>query len=136
MDDIKDITTIAGKFKNIVELQKYCNEQYELVNTLIQENEDLKLKLKHLEALLGDAVPIIDVIPLSNEEIICIKQLEKLKMKAQNSELTLEEVKKFDLLNKNLKLIRGENTSLQGKGKNPAKNISTSKLIELAKNNK
>lgn len=67
---------------------------------LKQENEMLKKRLKG-NSLLSN---------LSQEETICIEQIDILKRRSSEKELTLEEIKRLDLLVKNLKLIREEST--------------------------
>lgn len=75
----------------------------EQVSKLEDENNTLKLRIKELEERLSKKSGII-----SPEELICIEQINHIKSK--NRELTLDEVKRLDLLVKNLRLIRDEST--------------------------
>ena len=78
--------------------------QQNFISKLLKENEFLKEKLKSLETIsrtFGAPAP---------EEIICIEQIAKLKERSNGRELSLEEVKRLDLLIKNLRLIKGEST--------------------------
>lgn len=89
------------------------------------ENENSKLRLLNKE-LGGDA----DVSSISDEEIICIEQITKLKELSDIGELSNDDIKKFDLLVKNLKLIRGE---LKRGKKSGLKKMSNADLIKELK---
>lgn len=129
------IITMAGEFREIAELRDYCNQQYSTLTKVLEENQKLKEEIQHLKLLLSGAVPVISNLEptkLDDEELICIMQIQRLKDLAQKRELTLDEVKKLDLLHKNLKLARGENTVVVGKNKKDIKDVSEAKLIEIA----
>ncbi len=88
----------SDSFKDFAELKDYCNRQEELIILLKTEIEQLKR--------LSSPTIIEPAQKVSDEEIICVTQIEKLKDIADKRSLTLEEVKMLDLLNKNLILIR------------------------------
>lgn len=71
-------------------------------------------EIKHLQTLLTSTAPNITIFPQigSDEEIIALKQLESLKLSAMVRDLTLEEIKKFDLLVKNKRLSQGNPTTI------------------------
>lgn len=89
--------------------EEYANAQYTLIQKLKKENNILVEKVAHLEGMLQSRV-IPQALPLSDEEIICIEQLNILKSLSTKRELSLDEVKRLDLLIKNLRLIREQST--------------------------
>ncbi len=89
--------------------------------SLVQENQQLRLELKearqeleHVRMLLNKLDIANIVRPLSDEEEIASIQLQKLKTQSRERQLTLEELKMFDLLVKNLRLAQGEVTEIKG----------------------
>ena len=62
------------------------------------ENNSLKLQLQ------------LKLTPyISSEEMICIEQISMLKEASANRQLSLDEIKRLDLLIKNVRIVRGEN---------------------------
>ena len=62
------------------------------------ENKSLKLQLQ------------LKLTPyISSEEMICIEQISLLKEASANRQLSLDEIKRLDLLIKNVRIVRGEN---------------------------
>lgn len=113
---------------HVSELEDRClalARKVEELNKIVEQKDSV---IKHLEDMLNSNVFKIEV---TDEEIIAEQQLFRLKDKAQNGELTLEEVKKFDLLVKNKRLAKGDATVIPDY-KNLPKNISTEKLKQLA----
>ena len=126
----KTIKTIAGDFKNYVELKSFCEDLYKAHEKLLEENKLLRSQLGEVESqssFLTDSL-------ITNEERICLVQIEKLREDSEKRKLSLEEIKMLDLLNKNLRLIRGESTSNLSRGKDVTntKSLSTLKLMEIA----
>lgn len=80
---------------DVVELKADFNAQ--LIVDLKKENERLKQQIVELSIAKQ----------ISEEELICIRQISILHDRSQQRELSLEEIKKLDLLVKNLKLITG-----------------------------
>lgn len=71
---------------------------------------------------------------VSVEREIADIQLERLRMVSRDRLLTLEEVKIYDLLTKNLLLSKGKATDIVGSAKRlPLTQESSDKLIEIAK---
>ena len=65
---------------------------------LESENNSLKLQLQ------------LKLTPyISSEEMICIEQISLLKEASANRQLSLDEIKRLDLLIKNVRIVRGEN---------------------------
>lgn len=90
------------------------------------KNEVLKYKIL-LKEIDSDANPDI----ISDEEFICIDQISKLKKITTDRDLTTDEVKKLDLLHKNLKLARGQSTRVGAKS--IADKLSAKDLEKIAK---
>lgn len=128
----KSIITLAGEFKEAAELKEYCNKQYEFIENLTNEVARLKDENTHLKSLLTGSIPVINthVIKLPDEEMICLEQIKKLKDVASIRELSLDEVKKLDLLHKNLKMSREGSQDLPKTFKK--KEYSNAQLIEIA----
>lgn len=80
------------------------------LNALNKKDEEIK----HLQELLTGVTPNITTFPqnVTDEEIIALRQLESLKITAMTRDLTLEEIKKFDLLVKNKRLSQGSPTTI------------------------
>lgn len=107
MDDIKGMKKSFELAIKNQELVQGNEAQYKLIVSLKRENEELKEKIKHLEQLL-----LKGPHQISSEELICMEQIETLKANSAKRELTLEEIKKLDLLVKNLRLIREQSTQV------------------------
>lgn len=69
------------------------------------EGENIKLRILLKEAT-GEDAPVESI---SDEEVICVQEIAKLRGVSNDRALNLEEVKQLDLLHKNLKIARGEN---------------------------
>lgn len=82
----------------------------DMVEQLRVENERLMARIERLERLPVPA-PVVRV-EITPEEIICVEQIDILKSKSANRELSLDECKRLDLLVKNLRLIRNESTEV------------------------
>lgn len=79
------------------------------------EVERLKKKVAELEIELAKAHSILrdndleeETAKVSDEEVICVSEIHKLRVASDNGILTLEDVKVLDLLVKNLLAIRGK----------------------------
>lgn len=68
---------------------------------------------------------------ISDEEQVCVTQINILKEKSDERELNLDEVKRLDLLVKNLKLIR-ENSAIEAKSV-PVNDAEEADLVRLAR---
>lgn len=102
-------------------IEEVLTRQNSYVDQITTENENLRLHIKNIEAELAHAKLLIDrldianiIKPLSDEEEIASIQLQKIKLLSRERALSLEEIKMYDLLVKNLKLAKGEVTDIQG----------------------
>lgn len=113
--------------ENNVALQQMINE---LNHQLKQKTEEIQHLMNMLNAsvpTIGEATPIIP----TDEEVIAEFQLKALKAAAMVRDLTLDEVKRYDLLVKNKRLAQGAATTIDGQAKKPLVADRTT-LIQIA----
>ncbi len=128
-----NILKMAKSFKDIAELQAYCDSQYKTIVDLSKKINRLEEEKRHLEADLSksgtkpSSVGLIIEPSLSNEELICLTQLQLLREISDRAALTLEESRKFDIFTKALKEIR---TSSKDSGEK-FKNLDDEALLAL-----
>ena len=138
ISNIVDIKEVAEQYRD--SSHKILVERYERDNLiLIEQLRDLKhalvdrdSRIFHLEELLKQNTPSYLPnlsSPVSDEEIIALKQLERLKEASQIRNLSLEEIKMYDLLVKNKRLAQGDSTGIIDTVKLPKEKT---KLIEIA----
>lgn len=94
---------------------------------LLEENKRLQEEINTLTSSKQSKLKI----EYSDEEIIAHMQLERLRMKAMEQELTLEEIKKYDLLVKNKRLSEDKST-INADYKKLPENIDDDSLIQIA----
>lgn len=115
MSNVITIDTLAGQFESYSELQKYCDNQYKTLQIIQKENTALKKEIEHLKDLLSSTTTLmsssVESFQPTNEELICEIQLTKLKDKAFQRELTLEETKRLEILVKSLHAIKEKSPS-------------------------
>lgn len=102
------------------------------IKSLKNELKKLKNELMKYKILLRDLDDEANPDDISDVEVICVTELDKLKKTTKERELTSDEIKNLDVLHKNLKLARGESTRLGGNGK--VKKLSDAELEAQAKN--
>lgn len=133
--------------KGITELQKEFLEQSKVkslednitnlnatIDKLLKQLESKDNEIFELQQRINENHPAITNLaaPLADEELISSAQLERLKNAALNRELSLEEVKKFDLLVKNKRLAQGEATTIDANYRSLPANIQKTELIRIA----
>jgi hypothetical protein len=133
-----NIVDLANKFKEKTknELSQYAEQQYKTIVLANQKIQELQAEVEHLKQLLTSTVSIvqdsgIEKIIKSPELSIIETQIEILQNRALQKELTLEEVKVFDLLIKNKRLLSEEATTIHGE-KKIKKNYSEAELVQIA----
>lgn len=115
MSNLVAIEELKEEFKQkskAKELKEFAQAQQSLIDKLFQENKLLKDKMFQMEGIILNPTP---------EEIICIEQIEILKKTSKLREFTLDEVKRLDLLIKNLRLVKEQSTE----------NVATPKYREV-----
>lgn len=94
------------------------------INELKLENSRLKQIIVDNE--LEDELNEIEL--KSDEELICINEISKLKELSDNGSFTQEDAKTLDILYKNLRLIRGQSPK---KPNSTKKKVSTAELFKI-----
>ena len=109
MPDTKDISQLENEF---TEMKSYSDAQFvtivdlqKKISALQEENKSLKIMLEGNLPPLGFNTPDL-TLGISKEQLICEVQIEFLKNIAIVRELSLEEVKKFTMLEEVLDKIR------------------------------
>lgn len=111
MHDIVTIEELRKQFNEKTkakDLKEFAHSQQLLIEELMLKNKRLEEKVAAAESLLLSLQrPSGLVEPLAPEEMVCIEQIDVLRGKSAQRELSLDEVKKLDILVKNLRVIRG-----------------------------
>lgn len=128
--DIVDTSTLAILRKEIDRLKTLVESQQEYIGQLL---ETLDIKEKEIIAIQAGTTP--DKIIISDEEQIASGQLRLLKQKAEAGELTLDDIKRFDILVKNKRIAQGGNPTLDAKH-NVLDAIPTVDLLKIAEGKK
>lgn len=117
MDDIKSLAKKAT--------QEFISAQDAVIFQLKKENDLLKEKVTHLEGLL------VKTTPVTPEELICVEQIDIIKQKSAGRELSLDEIKRLDLLIKNLRLVKEQSTqTIEHKD---YRNVKETDLVAIAR---
>lgn len=101
------------------------------IAALRNEIEKLKNEVTKYRILLNEIDEEANPDLVTDAESICVMEIRKLKVSSDKRELSTDEVKKLDLLHKNLKLARGENVRVGSRSK--AGKMSASDLAKIAK---
>jgi hypothetical protein len=120
MDDIKSLSKRSKK-----EIEEDLSSKNNEIYILKQDNIILKQKIEQLESFLASQNVI------TNEELICIEQIGVLKSKSTSRELSLDEVKRLDILIKNLRLIKNQSTDATDE--KDYRNVKEADLVAIAR---
>jgi hypothetical protein len=130
-----NLKNLLNSFKTPDELRAYIEAQQQSlidvskkVKKLEKEKEELEKKLKKLEStskITGNEQ--LDIEGISNSELICLTEIEKLKRLTEDRELSYQETQKFDILQKVLNQI---NSNKKNKDSSLAK-VSDDELLRL-----
>lgn len=105
-------------------------------NSLMKKLEEKDAEISHLkQLLLSGSTPIIGsegLVQASVELQMIESQLRKLQEDTMLRSMTLDDVKRLDLLIKNKNLLEAKPTSIEGKSKTPAKEKSKTELLQTA----
>ena len=115
-----------GENNNILDAEK----DFEIIS-LRNEIEKLTNEVVKYKILLNEIDSEANPDIISDEEAICVEQIRKLKESSGKRQLSTDEVKKLDILHKNLKLARGQGTRVGAK--NQAGKMTASQLAAIAK---
>lgn len=132
MSEVADVAR-EGMFKTeILRLEAHNVGLSQTIDNLLKSLENKDSEINHLKQMLMGSVPLIDGgIVLASDEIVIIDiQIRKLKEATQNREMTLDEVKKLDLLIKNKKLLMADQKP-QKKDELP-RDVTPTQLLAIA----
>ncbi len=93
------------------DVKEFVEKQQDLLEKFMRENSELKKQLDHANEIIKSMGSPLLISNENDEELICIEQIRILKDRSRSKELDINDVKKLDLLIKNLKLIRSEPTA-------------------------
>lgn len=138
MDDkkssISNFDEMVKQFKDMNELQAYCNAQYKTITELNRQITVLKAEKSSAEKILA-TIPTMGAniiefpkFSISPEEEICLQQLHLINQTSKNSVLTLEDARKTEIYSKILLNLKAQPKDIDG----AAKNLSTDELLKLA----
>jgi hypothetical protein len=132
------IDNLLTEFKDVSEWKEFAEAQNKSLVSLTKENEELKEKVKHLESLLNQTVPVLQPerrpihinnlqVTAEDAEMICALELASLKKAAMAAPLTLDESRRFQIYTNALKDLRAAPKSIDI----PAKKMSDTELLKL-----
>lgn len=109
----KNITQLFREFKSEAERQSFIRKQHETITELMEKNKKLEEEISHLKKLVTSSVPLIGQSPvdkmiISPEEFVIDEQVRIIQERAVGSELSLEDVKKLDILLKHSQVYKKE----------------------------
>lgn len=125
---IVSIEELRKEMLGVNDLQEFVYKQQELLEKYINENKKLQEKLDHCEKLLKSNSHLL-VNNTNDEEIICVQQIEILRKRSMEKELDINDVKKLDILIKNLNLIRSKPTDVIDVS---SRDVSQEELLAIA----
>lgn len=111
---MSDIIDIGELRKSLIEktekkdLSEFAEQQQNLLERQAFEIRTLREKNAHLEELLTSLSKGDMVKEVTPEELICLEQIQILKSKSSQRELSSDEAKRLDIYVRNLKAIRGD----------------------------
>lgn len=111
------------------DVKEFVQKQQELLEKFMRECQELKKQLEHANDVIKNLGNPLTLNKDNSEELICIEQIQILKDRSKTRELDINDVKKLDILIKNLRLIRSQPTDNISV---PYKDLSDSELIAIA----
>lgn len=116
-------------------LQDFADEQVKTIEALNNKVKELEEKNNQLQQLVkvsqeSSLMPLTDSFIIPAEEIICLKQLQFLKAKADFDELTYEETKKVEIFSNILTKLRQKGEGSERK----LKEVKSEDLLLLINN--
>ena len=108
-------------FKDFAELQAFAQAQSKSIIELSRRVKERDEEIIHLKKLLEGSVPLIKeknsnnvtTLASNDQEYICRTEINKLRDISIERELTLEEVKKFDIFCKTLKDLSNQPKTIE-----------------------
>lgn len=132
---MNDITVLYTEFKSETEKKQFLVSQHKTINELAKKNAQLEEEIKHLKELLTSTSPLIgnpvEKIILTPEQALIDSQIDMIRDRSYGQELSLEDVKKLDILLRGKKLVKEESKTIETKS---TIKYNSQELLELAKN--
>lgn len=131
------IDKMAEGFKTLTEIKAYSAAQYNTIVKLNAKIKDLNDEITSLKNILSKSTPllesdaqglIINPFEMSNEEMICLVQLNRLKVISDDRLFTKEESQQLDIFTKSLNLIRNSPKTIRVES---SKDLTENELIAL-----
>ena len=113
------------------DVKEFVHKQQELLEKYIKMSKDLQKQLEHANGIIANmGSNLVLGGGQQDEEFICVEQIKILKERSTTRELDINDVKKLDLLIKNLRLLRSQPTS---NVENNSRDVSDVDLISIAR---
>ena len=112
---MEDINKSIQQYKDFETLQQFAQAQHTTIVQLSKKIQKIEDERDHLKKLLESSVPILkepgkeiagSKFLTSDEEAICVMQLNKLRDISSERELTLEETRRVEIFSKILNAVR------------------------------
>lgn len=115
MSNIVSIEELRREFlekSKPADVKEFVHKQQELLEKYIQMSQSLQKQLDHANEIIKSmgSPLLLSGKDNNDEEFICVGQIKILKERSQTRELDINDVKKLDLLIKNIRLIRSQPT--------------------------
>ena len=120
MTDIISIAHLHKDFSTIAEWKEFAEKQFLTINFLHGTIDQLKEEIAQLKKIPTQGP--VDKIIVSPERALLDEQIYMIQQRSYAKELSLEDVKKLDLLLKNMKIIKEADAAIK----------TTSKKLELS----
>ena len=118
------------KYNTKEELVAYANAQYKTILKLNKRIEKLEEELKDAQSVTFENDDLItnkfDFSVITDEEAICLMELNRLRQASMQAELTMEECRKVQTYVQTLATIRGK----EHKAPKPTEKMSTEDLLK------
>lgn len=136
---MEDVSKTIQQYKDFDQLQQFAQAQHTTIVQLSKKIQKIEDERDHLKKLLESSVPILktDNTPAlgnkfltSDEEAICVMQLNKLRDISSERELTLEESRRVEIFSKILTSVRNAPKVIEVK----TKQMSNEELLASIEN--
>lgn len=134
MSDITSIAHLHKEFSSLVELQAFAEKQHLTISKLSADLSVAREEISKLKSQLAQAAPLVgqglvETIIVSPEQALLDDQIFMIQQRSYAKELSLEDVKKLDLLIKNKRMIADDKKDLKGQ-KSALSNADLLKIVQ------
>lgn len=110
MSDIIDISKLHKNFKSDLEKKEFVEAQHRSIISLNKQIQEQQEEIAQLKTMLAQNPNNVQKVILSPEQALIEEQIFMIQQRSYAKELTLEDVKKLDILLKNKNLIKEKDT--------------------------